>query len=287
MTHLRDRMIEDMKLHGFSPRTQEGYVSAVRQLARYWRKPPDQISEEELRQYFLWMVSERKAARSTCIVAITGIKFFFERTLHQPWPTLALLRPRAEKKLPVVLSVEEVRNILHLVRKERYRICLTVIYACGLRLLEGVQLKPKDLDGGRHLLVVRHGKGNKDRYVPLPERMLEILLGYWGSHRNPEWIFPAIRTHTMQAPAPMSESGLQRAFHAAVLESGIGKAASIHTLRHSYATHLLEAGVSLRVIQAYLGHSSPTTTAMYTHLTRPMENRVMETVAAALEAVWD
>jgi integrase/recombinase XerD len=286
MTYLRDRMLEDMKLHGFSPRTQEGYISAVRQLARYWRKSPDQINEEELRKYFLWMVEEQKAARSTCIVAITGIKFFFEKTLHQQWPTLKLLRPRTEKKLPVVLSVEEVRNILHLVRKERYRICLTVIYACGLRLLEGVQLKPKDLDDGRHLLVIRHGKGNKDRYVPLPERMLELLRNYWRSHQDPEWLFPSHNKRKDPEPAPMCPSGLQRAFHAAVLESGIGKAASIHTLRHSYATHLLEAGVSLRVIQAYLGHNSPATTAIYAHLTQPMEEKVLETVSATLESVW-
>jgi integrase/recombinase XerD len=287
MSHLRDRMMEDMKLHGYSPRTQEGYVSAVRQLARYWRKSPDQINEEELRKYFLWMVEEQKAARSTCIVAITGIKFFFEKTLHQQWPTLKLLRPRPEKKLPVVLSVEEVRNILHLVRKERYRICLTVIYACGLRLLEGVRLHPGDIDGGRHLLQVRKGKGNKDRYVPLPVGIGELLEDYWRSHRNPEWLFPSQRKKKEAESVPMDPSGMQRAFRAAVTASGTGKTASIHTLRHSYATHLLEAGVGLRVIQAYLGHSSPATTAMYTHLTRPMENRVMETVSATLESVWE
>jgi integrase/recombinase XerD len=286
MSHLSDRMMEDMKLHGFSPRTQEGYVSAVRQLARYWHKPPDQISEEELRQYFLWMVNERKAARSTCIVAITGIKFFFEKTLHQQWPTLKLLKPRRETKLPVVLSVEEVRSILQLVRMERYRICLTVIYSCGLRLLEGVRLHPGDIDGGRHLLLVRRGKGNKDRYVPLPERMVELLRNYWKSHRDPEWMFPSHWKRKVLESAPMDPSGLQRAFRAALSESGIGKTASIHTLRHSYATHLLEAGVSLRVIQAYLGHNSPATTAIYAHLTQPMEEKVLETVSATLELVW-
>jgi len=286
MTYLRDRMLEDMKLHGFSPRTQEGYVSAVRQLARYWRKPPDQISEEELRKYFLWMVTEQKAARSTCIVAITGIKFFFEKTLHQQWPTLKLLRLRSEKKLPVVLSVEEVGNILHLVHMERYRICLTVIYSCGLRLLEGVRLHPGDIDGGRHLLLVRKGKGNKDRYVPLPDRMVELLRNYWRSHRDPEWLFPSRRTRKGPESVPMCPSGLQKAFRDALSASGIEKAASIHTLRHSYATHLLEAGVSLRVIQAYLGHNSPATTAIYAHLTQPMEEKVLETVSATLEAVW-
>jgi len=235
----------------------------------------------------LWMVEEQKAARSTCIVAITGIKFFFEKTLHRQWTTLKLLKPRSEKRLPVVLSVEEVRNILHLVRKERYRICLIVIYSCGLRLLEGIRLHPGDIDGGRHLLLVRKGKGNKDRYVPLPGRMMEILRNYWNSHHDPEWMFPSNRKKKGPESVPMDPSGMQKAFRAAVMASGIGKTASIHTLRHSYATHLLEAGVSLRVIQAYLGHNSPATTAIYAHLTQPMENRVMETVAAALEMVWE
>jgi site-specific recombinase XerD len=286
MSHLSDRMMEDMKLHGYSPRTQEGYVSAVRQLSRYWHKSPDQITEEELRQYFLWMVNERKAARSTCIIAVTGIKFFFEKTLHQQWPTLKLLKPRRETKLPVVLSVEEVRSVLHMVRKEQYRICLTVIYACGLRLLEGVRLHPGDIDGGRHLLLVRKGKGNKDRYVPLPEQMVELLRNYWRSHKDPEWMFPSRWKRKVLESVPMDPSGLQRAFRAALSESGIGKTASIHTLRHSYATHLLEAGVSIRVIQAYLGHNSPVTTAIYVHLTQPMEEKVLETVSATLESVW-
>jgi integrase/recombinase XerD len=287
MTQLRDRMIEDMKLHGYSPRTQEAYVSAVRQLAKYWRKPPDQISEEELRKYFLWMVEEQKAARSTCTIAITGIKFFFEKTLHRQWPTLALLRPRTERKLPEILSVEEVGAILACVRKECYRVCLGVIYACGLRLLEGVRMHPGDIDGGRHVLLVRKGKGNKDRTVPIPDRMLEVLRGFWRSHQDPEWVFPALRRRKAGAAGPMSESGLQRAFGLALKESRVGKAASVHTLRHSYATHLLEAGMDLRVIQGYLGHNSPATTAIYAHLTQPMENRVMETVSAALETVWE
>jgi integrase/recombinase XerD len=219
VTQLRDRMIEDMKLHGLAPRTQEAYVSAVRQLAKYWRKSPDRISEEELRKYFLWMVEEQKAARSTCTIAITGIKFFFEKTLHRQWPTLALLRPRAERKLPEVLSVEEVGAILGCVRKECYRVCLGVIYACGLRLLEGVRLHPGDIDGGRHVLRVRKGKGNKDRTAPIPDRMLEVLRGFWGSHHDPEWMFPALRRRRAGAAGPMSESGLQRAFRLALRES--------------------------------------------------------------------
>jgi site-specific recombinase XerD len=159
-------------------------------------------------------------------------------------------------------------------------------YSCGLRLLEGVRLHPGDIDGGRHLLLVRKGKGNKDRYVPLPDRMVELLRNYWRSHRDPEWMFPSHWKRKVLESVPMDPSGLQKVFRDALSASGIEKAASIHTLRHSYATHLLEAGVSLRVIQAYLGHNSPATTAIYAHLTQPMEEKVLETVSATLESVW-
>jgi site-specific recombinase XerD len=182
--------------------------------------------------------------------------------------------------------VEEVGEILGRVRRQQYQICLSTIYACGLRLMEGVYLKVGDVDGERKLLHVRHGKGNKDRYVPLPEPMLERMRCFWRSHRDPEWLFPAIRGEKRRATVPMSESGLQRAFREALRESGIPKAASVHTLRHSYATHLLEAGVNLRVIQAYLGHASPTTTAVYTHLTQVSGERVAKAIAPALESAW-
>src|SRR3990170_1502457 len=144
MFALRQKMIEDMQLHGFAVRTQEAYLSAVRQLARHYRKSPDQINEEELRQYFLFLKNEKHAARNTCTIALCGIKFFFQHTLGKEWKTFDFLRPPKENKLPVVLSVEEVRRILNCVHRQRYRVCLTLIYACGLRLLEGVRLQVKD-----------------------------------------------------------------------------------------------------------------------------------------------
>ena len=189
----------------------------------------------------------------------------------------------------MVLSAAEVGRILSCVHQPRYRVCLATIYACGLRLQEGVYLQVGDIDGERHLLHLRHGKGNKDRYVPLPERSLELLRAYWRSHRDPVWLFPALpwaRRAFAPVTGPMSVDGVQRAFKAALRESGIAKAATVHTLRHSYATHLLEAGINLRVIQDFLGHASPTTTALYTHLTQPSEERVVEAVTAVLEAVW-
>jgi site-specific recombinase XerD len=286
MTPLRERMLEDLRLRGLSPKTQEAYVGAVRQLAAHYHKSPDQLSEDDLRQYFLYLKDVKQVAPSTLTIALSGIKFLYEHTLQRRWATFDLVRPPREKKLPVVLSVAEVQSVLGYVHTLRYRLCLSTIYACGLRLQEGVHLQVGDIDGERRLVHVRAGKGNKDRYVPLPERQLEGLRWFWRSHRHPVWLFPS--THHTRQPrdAPMDVSGVQKAFRGALRESGVTKPATVHTLRHSWATHLLEAGVNLRVIQAYLGHASPTTTAIYTHLTRPSEDRVVETISPVLDALW-
>jgi integrase/recombinase XerD len=283
MNALRQKMIEDMQLHGFAERTQEAYLLAVRQLAKHYRKAPDQIEEEELRQYFLFLKNEKHAARATCTLALCGIKFFYERTLGREWKTFAFLRPPKEKKLPVVLSVAEVGRVLSCVHRQRYRVCLTTIYACGLRLLEGVHLQVKDIDGERQLLHICQGKGGKDRYVPLPSACLKMLRGHWLTHRNPLWLFPSSFEDANQ---PMNESGVQRAFSAAARQSGIHKKATVHTLRHSYATHLLEAGVNLRIIQGYLGHASPATTAIYTHLTSITETQTRHTIDELVTSLW-
>ena len=284
MTALRQKMIEDMQLHGVAERTQDSYLRVVRQLAAYFKKSPDQISEEDLRQYFLYLKNVKKASRSTITLALCGIKFFYERTLQRQWVVFALVRPQPEKKLPVVLSVDEVRQILARVRRWRYRVCLSTIYACGLRLQEGLHLQISHIDGGRQLVHVCQGKGGKDRYVPLPQPILEMLRQYWGTHRDPVWIFPS--TH-QTVKHPMDASGLQRAFHGALVDSGIQKPATVHTLRHSYATHLLEAGLNLRIIQAYLGHTSPNTTAIYTHLTKQSEDLAIQAVNRLVAGLWD
>jgi integrase/recombinase XerD len=191
MTPLRQRMIEDMQLRGFSPRTQESYVTAVRQLAEHFHTSPDRLTEEDLRQYFLYLANEKKVARATATIALCGIKFFYKHTLQQHWTTLRFVRPPREKKLPVVLSRDEVRRILREVRIPVYRVCLTTIYACGLRLLEGAHLQVPDVDGGRMLLHI-HGKGKKDWYVPLLAPTVERLHAYFATHRSPVWLFPAL-----------------------------------------------------------------------------------------------
>ena len=281
MTPLRQRMIEDMQLRGFAPQTQRSYLSAIRQLAGHYGKSPAEISEEELRQYFLYLTNEKKVSRSTCTVTLCAIKFLYRHTLQRDWPTLQLVRPRRARKLPVILSREEVALLLGCLRLPHYKVCLSTIYACGLRIQEGVQLQVTDIDSARMLLHVRQGKGDKARYVPLPQRTLEQLRSYWSSHRHPRWIFPAPNSQRVALPTAtthLSGGVLRKAFMAALKQSGLTKPATVHTLRHSYATHLLEAGVNLRVIQAYLGHRSPSSTALYTHLTDRTEVKATEII---------
>jgi site-specific recombinase XerD len=285
MTDLQKRMIESLQLRGMSERTQEAYVRAVRQLAQHYHKSPDLVTEEELRQYFLYIKNVKKYARATTTIALCGIKFFVEWALGRKWTLFELVRPPREKKLPTILSVEEARKILGCIRLPGYRVCLSTIYSCGLRLQEGTHLQVADIDSGRMVVHVRHGKGAKDRYVPPPQHTLEKLREYWKTHRNPELLFPAEgRNHIelSKSTEPMSKSSVQGAFRRALIKSGVNKRASVHTLRHSWATALLEAGVNLRLIQEWLGHNSPTTTSVYTHLTARAEqlgaeviNRVM------------
>lgn len=287
MKTLRQRMVEDLQLAGLSETTQREYVRAVRQLAVYWKKSPDQIGEEEIRQYFLYVKNVKKWARQTCTIAICGIKFFWEHTLKRNWTTVGLVRPAREKKVPVILSHEEVIAILRNVKNFRYGVCLHTIYACGLRLGEAVHLQVSDIDSARGVIHVRNGKGGKDRYVPLPTPTLHRLREVWKAHRNPTWIFPmagkpgrGCRSEGLLGAAemPSSKSVIQVAFKKALQATGIRKKAHVHTLRHSYATHLLEAGVNLRQIQVNLGHNSSQTTSIYAHLTDIGKERARQTL---------
>lgn len=270
MTPLRQRLIEDLQLRGMSARTQEMYVRAVRQLAEYSQKSPDQLTEEELRDSFLSIKNVKHSSRSASTIALCRIKFFYEHTRKRPWSILTFVGAPREKKLPVVLSVDEVHTILAHLRLPRYRVCWTTIDACGLRLQEGTHLQVADLESARMLVHVRCGTGAKDREVPLPPRTLALLRQDWKTPRHPAWLFPAPGRggHGLStATAPMPRHSVQDALRAALAESGSTKRASVHSLRQSYATPLLEAGVNLRLIQEYVGQNSPPTTALYTPLT--------------------
>jgi len=282
MTPLRQKMIEEMELRGYAPRTIEVYVQVVAQLARYYRRSPDKLAEEEVRRYLLHLTVDKKIARGTFSMVLGGIRFFYHKALGHDWHGLDVAKPRHAKTLPVVLSREEVWRILDAVRMGVYRVCLTTIYACGLRLMEGAGLQIPDVDSARGVLRI-HGKRLKDREVPLPTATLQLLRAHWRSHRSPTWLFPAATRHATQYSVahdcgPVTRDSLQSAFRHAVKSSGLHKRAHVHTLRHSYATHLLEDGVNLRLIQEYLGHSSPRTTAIYTHLTREIRDAARDPI---------
>ena len=283
-TEWYDRMIQALQLNGKGERTQEAYARAVRMLLEFQHTTPDQITADELQAYFLHRRNVSRWSPATLRICYAGIRFFFEKVLQRDWPLLQLLRAQRERKLPAVLSVDEVRRALGCVRTVHNSAFLTTVYSCGLRLQEGLHLEVSDIDGARMMIHVHRGKGAKDRYVPLPKATLGLLRKYWRTHRNPVWLFPSPGpTHDQHATAtrPMDERSVQKAFHDACVASGLTNPAAVHTLRHAWATHLLESGVNVRLIQVWMGHSSLTTTAIYTHCTRKAE----QLAADALEAL--
>jgi len=285
---LRRRMIEDMELRGFTVKTQFSYVRAVEGLARFHGRSPEALSDEEIRRYFVHLKCERKLARQTITIALCGIKFLYESTLRRDFTVTGIPRPKREHKLPVVLSREEVRAILEKVTEPRHRACLSLIYACGLRLGEGCRVKVTDLDRARGVVHVHAAKGMKDRYVPLPPAVLPLLETAWRIHRNPIWVFPSVGrggVHGAVATSPVPLGTVQQVFRAALAVSGVRKHVSVHSLRHSYATHLLEDGVNLRLIQSWLGHNSPAVTAVYTHLTEQATNAAAQQVGRLMAGV--
>ena len=277
MTPLRERMMQELVLRGYAGRTVEAYTHAVSQLARFYRRSPAALQEEEIRRYLIYLTEEKRLARGSHTIALCGIRFLYREVLGRDWHIFGVARPPKTTKLPVILGRDEVWQVLDSVRIPVYRACLTTIYTCGLRLMEGARLGLGEIDGERRLLLI-HGKGGTDRYLPIAPLVLDRLRALWRDHRRRDWIFPAPeridpRHANRPATGHVTRSSLQGAFLRALRQTGIAKAAHVHTLRHSYATHLLEDGVDLRVIQTYLGHASVRTTALYTHLTTELRDR--------------
>jgi integrase len=274
-------MLDDLQLAGLSDGTQARYVRTVRQLAEHFHTSPDRLTEKQLREYFLYLKNQRKFSPGTLRCVYAALKFFYTRTAPREWPTLANLKVPPQKSLPDVLSVQEVRRLIGSIRKDYLRVYLWTVYSCGLRLSEGLQLQVADIDKDRMLIHVRRGKGGKDRYVPLPPPTLTMLRKYWLTHRNPVWLFPSKTRRAESARAatqPLAKGVVQTAIRKAAGQLGIQKRVTIHTLRHSYATHLLEAGINLRLIQKYLGHSYLQTTMIYLHLTNVGEDEARATI---------
>jgi integrase len=281
MSTLRQKMIQDLQLAGLSDETQARYVRSVRQLAEHFRSSPDQLTEKQLREHFLYLKNQKKYSPGTLRCVYAALKFFYTRTAPREWSTLANLKVPPQKSLPDVLSLQEVRRLIGSIRKDYLRVYLWTVYSCGLRLSEGLQLQVRDIDKDRMLIHVHRGKGGKDRYVPLPPKTLALLREYWSTHRNPVWLFPSKTRRAESARAatqPLAKGVVQTAIRKAAGQLGIQKRVSMHTLRHSYATHLLEAGVNLRLIQKYLGHSHLQTTMVYLHLTNVGEEQARATI---------
>jgi len=285
-----------VELKDYRPPTKKEYVRYVRKCAEHFQADPLTLTEDQLRAYFLFLRQEKHYTRSPMKAAKFSLRsFFVDCHRVQGWTVFAEVRIAEPLILPVVLSRAEVAAVLQAVREPRLRVCLELIYHCGLRVGEAVRLEVRDLHESRSehpRLHVRHGKGGGERYVPLHPAMVGQLREWWRSHRHRTWLFPGpgigwrergvtALDAAKKATTPLSVSAVQHTFRLARLQSGINPAATVHTLRHSYATHLLEEGVSLRQISQYLGHASLDTTVIYTHLTALSEARTR----AALETL--
>jgi integrase/recombinase XerD len=262
MSPLRRRMIEDMKVRNLSPATQRSYVHAVAKFSRHFGRSPDRLGVEEVRAYQVHLVSQH-IAWGTLNQIVCALRFFYGVTLGRDAMLERIAYAREPRKLPVVLSTEEVVRFLGVIPSLKSRIALTTAYAAGLRAGEVVALKIADIDSQRMVIRVEHGKGGKDRYVMLSTQLLRLLRGYWHKGRPRHWLFPG-----RDESRPLRPTALHVACRAACAAAGLRKRVTVHTLRHSFATHLLESGTDIRIIQALLGHTDLATTARYTQVAR-------------------
>lgn len=258
MTPLRQRMLEDLRVRNYSRKTQKIYVEAVARFALYFARSPDELEAEQIRTYLVYLVEGKHVSWSLFNQTVCALRFLYRVTLGRGDLVPDIPFPRAVKKLPVVLSADEVRRLVQAVRHPKHRAILLTTYAAGLRVSEALALKVSDIDSDRMVLCVRQGKGRKDRTVMLSPQLLSILREYVRRFRPRDWLFPG---RDMQRP--LNVTAVQRACVEARRAAGLDKRATVHTLRHSFATHLLEAGTDLRIIQTLLGHTSIKTTAIY------------------------
>jgi site-specific recombinase XerD len=261
MTALRKRMLEDLRIRNYAPTTVACYVRSVAEFAKHFNKPPDQLGPEEIRSWQLFLLNEKRVKLSTYIQAVCGLRFFYGNTLNRKIDIDRIPLPRYEKKLPVILSKAEVKALLEAPKNLGHRAILATMYGAGLRVSEVTSLKVSDLDRERRVIWVRGGKGHKDRQVMLAEPLREVLAAYWRWKRPTDWLFPGERPGTH-----LSRETVFRNCRAAAQAAGIAKPVHPHSLRHAFATHLLDEGVNLLVIQALLGHAHLKTTARYLHL---------------------
>ena len=263
MTPLRQKMIDNMKLRGFSPRTQQSYVDAVAALATHFKDSPDKLGKEDVQSYLLYLMEERKLAWSTCNVAISAFRFFYGETIGDDSMRLAIPPRKTIHTLPEILSAEELERLFNAERNLKHRVMLMTTYAGGLRVSELVGLKVSDIHSERMMIRIDQGKGNKDRYTILSESLLKDLRTYWKAYRPAHFLFSA-----KDSNKKMHIATAQKIYYKAKKNAGIKRGRGIHTLRHCFATHMLEAGVDVRTIQMLMGHKSILTTVVYLQVTR-------------------
>jgi integrase/recombinase XerD len=261
MTSLRQRMLEDLRIRNYAPATVVCYIRAVAEFAKHFNQPPDQLGPEEIRAWQLFLLNEKRVKLSTYIQAVCALRFFYRTTLNRKIEIERIPLPRYEQKLPVILSKEEVKALLEAPKNLGHRAILATMYGAGLRVSEATNLKVPDVDGKRKVIWIRGGKGRKDRQVMLPDALREVLAAFWRWKRPTDWFFPGGK-----AGSPISEKAVFLTCRKAARTAGIAKPVHPHSLRHAFATHLLEDGVNLLVIQTLLGHKSLKTTARYLHL---------------------
>jgi integrase/recombinase XerD len=261
MTPLRQRFIDDLRLRHYSPKTMQVYVDAVAAFAKFCGRSPEKLGPEDVRRYLLHLIHERGLSRSQYVINLHALRNLYHVTLGRPGRLKGVPFPRRQQKLPVVLSRDEVRRLFAVVTNLKHKAVFMVAYDSGLRISEILNLRAEDIDSQRMVIRIRQGKGNRDRYARLTPGLLELLREYWRSERPRTWLFPGAdgrRRYDPSTPSQMLKKACRKA--------GITKRVSMHVLRHTCATHLLEAGTNLRVIQRLLGHTSINTTALYTHV---------------------
>ncbi len=263
MSTLREQMLAELQLRGLTPKTQKIYLREVSNYAKHFNKSPEQLGEKELKEYLLYLLNKRKLSRGTYRFYYQGLKFLYKHTLKREEVVEKIRCPRGKKKLPVVLDLAEVKTLLSVMEKLKHRAILTITYSAGLRISETAHLKVSDIDSKRMMVRVQQGKGGKDRYTILSKTVLECLRQYWRQYRPKDWLFEGQKEGTH-----VCLSSIRQIFVEAKERAGITKPASPHTLRHSFATHLIEAGTSLHHVQLLLGHRSPTTTTVYLHVSK-------------------
>jgi site-specific recombinase XerD len=267
MTSLRQRFVQDMQRRNLAARTIETYTWAIAAFARHFRRSPERLGSEHVRQYQLHLIAQ-SASWSRYNIAVAALRFLYGVTLQRSGVVEMIPYAKRPRVLPAVFSQAEVTRLIASAGDDRFAALLVTTYGCGLRLSEVIGLRIGDIDSARRVIHIRGGKGGKDRLMPLSNVLLQRLRVYWRKHEPSDWLFPG------QKPGrPLSTGQVQRLFRQALASSGIAKKASMHTLRHSYATHLLEAGVDLPTLQRLLGHNQVATTMLYIHLRQAPLNR--------------